>query len=58
MVRMPIQKPSMPRSPNQHAARLATAREHYDAARKLIDETGYHRCDGELRTIADGLLAG
>ncbi len=29
----------------------AKAREHYDAARKLIDETGYHRRDGELQEI-------
>ncbi len=27
------------------------ARAHYDAARKLIDETGYHRRDGELAAL-------
>ena len=31
------------------------AREHYDAARMLIDETGYHRRDGELQAIEDEL---
>ena len=31
------------------------ARAHYAAARELIDETGYHRRDGELREIADAL---
>ena len=31
------------------------ARAHYDAARKLIDETGYHRRDGELQELADEL---
>ncbi len=33
----------------------AQARAHSDAARKLIDATGYHRRDGELQAIADAL---
>ncbi len=34
---------------------LATAREHLEKARKIIDETGYHRRDGEVRELDETL---
>jgi tetratricopeptide (TPR) repeat protein len=34
---------------------LAQARDHYDKARQLIAETGYHRRDGELKELEEQL---